>query len=295
MKRKKVLNYATKCQTDQVSNIHFICRMMVTMALPHSRVDGTIYQRVNKDFKLTITNGYEDGILPYGSYPRIIFAWIITEAIKKKSREIYIGDSISDFMKQLGLSVSGGKTGSFNRFKQQFLGLMTSNITYSFIDPQTHKNVIINFHIADAVRFTKKSGEFFRTKVLLDELFFNEIIKYPIPVDKDALNVLMSSSLALDIYFWLTYRMSYLKKELFISFEDLKAQFGFGYDDTKYGKYEFKRKFTKQLRAVLSLYDAAKVDVTTDGIILSPSPTHISKTGASNRTGIIGGGDSWQG
>jgi hypothetical protein len=253
--------------------------MMITSALPHSKVNGNTYKRTCGNYTLAITNGY-DSTLPYGSYPRIILSWIITEAIRTKSREIYLGESLSDFMRQLDISVTGGKTGSFNRFKQQFLSLMTSHITYTFADPRSKKIIVINFHVADAVRFSCDSHEdFFKAKVILDENFFNEIIRYPIPVDKKALNVLMSSSLALDIYFWLTYKMSYIKKETKISFDSLKAQFGFGYNDTKYGRYEFRRKFVIQLKFVLALYNAAKVNICEDGIYLQPSPTHVKKKG----------------
>jgi hypothetical protein len=250
---------------------------MITAALPHSKIEGNTYKRSNDEMKLTITNGYE-GILPYGSYPRIILSWIITEAIKTRSREIYIGKNISDFMRQLGITISGGKTGSFSRFKQQFLALMTSNITYSFVDSTTKKNVVLNFHIADAIKFSSDNhDDFFKTKIILDELFFNEIMKHPIPVDGRALNKLMSSSLALDIYFWLTYRMNYLKSRTDISFPKLKSQFGYGYDDTKRGRYEFKRKFMIQLKFVLKLYNTAKVSVNSRYISIYPSPTHVKK------------------
>ncbi|MDR0697399.1 MAG: hypothetical protein LBF68_07725 [Christensenellaceae bacterium] len=283
MKKDSFLDYVTRCDTDVVTDIYFVCRMMITSALPHSKVDGNIYERASENYKIAITNGY-NGILPYGSYPRIILSWIITEAVKTQSREIYIGESLSDFMKQRGIHVTGGKTGTFNRFKQQFIGLMTSSVTYSFKDAKSRKTVVLNFHVADAVKFSSDNVmDFFKTKVILDEYFFSEIIKYPIPVDGEALNALMSSSLALDIYFWLTYKMSYIKDITEISFNNLKAQFGFGYNDTKYGRYEFRRNFVTQLKNVLALYAQAKVCIQREEILLYPSPTHVEKRNSSLR------------
>jgi hypothetical protein len=251
--------------------------MMITSALPHSKVNDNSYRRTNGNFTLAITNGYAD-MIPYGSYPRVILSWIVTEAIRTKSREIYLGESLSDFMNQLGISVTGGQTGSFNRFKQQFLSLMTSNITYTFTDSRSKKVIVINFHVADAVKFSDNLEEdFFKAKIILDETFFNEVMRYPIPVDEKAINVFMCSSLALDIYFWLTYKMSYIKEKTEISFDNLKTQFGFGYNDTKHGRYEFRRKFIIQLRFVLALYNVAKVSIHEDGISLYPSPPHIKK------------------
>jgi hypothetical protein len=276
-KLKKLPRRLEQYCADAIVDLHFVCRMMITSAFPHSRVSGNSHRRTSGNYTLVITNGYNNTI-PYGSYPRAILSWIITEAVRTKSREIYLGESLSSFMKQLGISVTGGKTGSFSRFKDQFIGLMTTNITYGFTDPRSKKTIIVNFHVADVVDFSSDSFEdFFNVKIVLDEIFFNEIIKYPIPVDGKAINVLMCSSLALDIYFWLTYKMSYIREETEISFEKLKAQFGFGYNDTKHGKYEFRRKFIIQLRFVLALYNLARVSIHGRGIVLHPSPPHISK------------------
>jgi hypothetical protein len=277
MKKDKLLKYATQCCTDEMVDLHFVCRIMITSALPHSKIGGNSYKRTSGNYTLAIANGYDD-MIPYGPYPRVILSWIITEAIRTKSREIYLGESLSNFMKQLGISATGGKTGSFNRFKRQFLGLMTSNITYTCVDPRSKRTVMVNFHVADAVKFSSDNYEnFFGVKIILDEVFFNEIIKFPIPVDKKAINVLMHSSLALDIYFWLTYKMSYIKEKTEISFESLKAQFGFGYNDTKHGKYEFRRKFIVQLKFVLALYNLARVSIQENGIALYPSFPHVRK------------------
>ena len=42
--------------------------------------------------------------LPYGNIPRILIAWLSTEAIKKKEREIKLGNNLSDFLRELDLS-----------------------------------------------------------------------------------------------------------------------------------------------------------------------------------------------
>ena len=47
------------------------------------------------------------------------------------------------------------------------------------------------------------------------------------------------SPMALDIYYWLTHRMSYLGRQTLIPWEALAMQFGAEYDRTR----DFKRKF----------------------------------------------------
>jgi hypothetical protein len=56
--------------------------------------------------------------LPYGSIPRLLLAWVTTEAVKTKSRELELGDSMSAFMAELGLKPTGGANGSITRLKE---------------------------------------------------------------------------------------------------------------------------------------------------------------------------------
>ena len=53
---------------------------------------------------------------------------------------------------------------------------------------------------------------------IICSLLYEEIKKAPIPVNIAAINALKGSSLALDIYFWLSYRLGYLMKPTEISF-----------------------------------------------------------------------------
>jgi hypothetical protein len=51
-----------------------------------------------------------------------------------------------------------------------------------------------------------------KSRIELGKRFFEEAINSPVPVDMRALKALKRSPLALDIYCWLTYRLSYLRK-----------------------------------------------------------------------------------
>ena len=50
----------------------------------------------------------------------------------------------------------------------------------------------------------------FNSVVVLSAEFYDELVAHAVPIDLRALKALKSSPLALDIYSWLTYRMSYL-------------------------------------------------------------------------------------
>jgi hypothetical protein len=104
------------------------------------------------------------------------------------------------------------------------------------------------------------------------------VTTYPVPIDLRALKALKRSPLALDIYCWLTYRLSYLKAARVIPWPALQMQFGAGYPDNAQGLRDFKKNFLKQLRKVLLVYRHAKVAEGANGLELKPSRTHIPKT-----------------
>ena len=110
--------------------------------------------------------------------------------------------------------------------------------------------------------------------VTLSPGFFSAVTERPVPVDFRALKALRSP-LALDIYCWLTYRMSYLERRSKpIPWAALKLQFGCDYGRTR----AFKERFLRMLRQVLVVYPAARLQVRPAGLQLVPSPTHISST-----------------
>ena len=60
----------------------------------------------------------------------------------------------------------------------------------------------------------------------LGEKFFHEIIRHPVPLDLNILKALKRSSLGLDFYLWLTYRIFNLKRPMRLSWTRLCRQFG---------------------------------------------------------------------
>lgn len=105
--------------------------------------------------------------------------------------------------------------------------------------------------------------------------FYREIIERPVPLDLRVIHALKQSSLALDIYAWLTYRMSYLKKPTLIPWAALQLQFGSDYSRMR----AFKENFLKQLAAVKLLYSHARFSTDSKkGITLYPSRPQVLKS-----------------
>ena len=116
-----------------------------------------------------------------------------------------------------------------------------------------------------------------QSSVTLSERYFREAIENPVPVDIRALKALRRSPMALDIYFWLTYRLSYLRKQTNIPWPALQAQFGANYATDAKGVRNFKLKFLQALKKVQLVYPDARIEDGGPALILKPSPTHIPK------------------
>jgi len=115
-------------------------------------------------------------------------------------------------------------------------------------------------------------GSLFRSYVSLTEDFYRAILEAPVPIDLRALRALRSP-LGIDIYVWLTYRYSYLKRETSIPWGALALQFGSDYARTP----AFAAHFRQQLKKVVTLYPSARVEPTPRGLVLRPARTHIPK------------------
>ena len=116
-----------------------------------------------------------------------------------------------------------------------------------------------------------------KSTVTLGNNFFNEIIHRPVPVDMRALKALKRSPFALDVYCWLTYRMSYLRKPVEIPWTALQIQFGADYALDEQGLRNFKKKFLHHLRAVHVIYQEANVEDGERGLLLKPSKPHVAQ------------------
>lgn len=111
--------------------------------------------------------------------------------------------------------------------------------------------------------------------ITLSQEFYEEITNRPVPIDFRVLQALKRSPLQMDMYVWLTYRFSYLKKSTLINWKSLNDQFGSSYADSAQGLRDFKKQFLKSLHIVNAIYSEANIEIMEDGIVLHPSSSHI--------------------
>ena len=73
--------------------------------------------------------------LPFGNLPRLLLAWVSTEAVRTQSRELFLGASLSGFMRKLDLApIGGGIRGERTRIRNQMKRLFNAHIQLVYED-----------------------------------------------------------------------------------------------------------------------------------------------------------------
>ena len=284
--QKKLLDVAALVRLDpDDTEAAFMARQLVQCTLPHSNPGGVpIWSRNNGRLTLTIQPGYDHDHkclagYPYGSIPRLLLFWIITEAVRTKSRYIELGRSLNDFMRDVGLDplTGGGKRGDAKRLREQMGNLFRCKISFDYSmegEDGTKGHRWLDMQVAPAGEFwwdfkEPEQSAFWHSWLELGEHFFKAISLAPVPVDKRALRGLKRSPLALDLYTWATYRAWCAKEKgrsLFVSWDQLAAQLGGDYGTTK----NFKVKVRAALRKVKVVYSGFIYDTNANGLTVYP-------------------------
>jgi Plasmid encoded RepA protein len=270
---------------EDANSIGFHSRLFVQASLPHRDPgDVPVWGRSNGNFGLTIQPGYlfNNGVpqsvgLPFGNVPRLLMTWIASEVVKKKSPTVYMANNLAGFMRDVGLgAATGGRWGTITRLKHQSLRFFSARFTYQYNDAQNHISQDVQVAKKRVLWWDEKQPDqrtLFANYIVLDEEFFRDLIEHNFPVDLRALKLLQASCLGLDLYTWLTYRMSYLKKRTPIPWQSLQGQFGADYDVSR----EFTRKAKVQLNKIRVFWPNVDFTYEPGRLILSPSATHIKK------------------
>jgi hypothetical protein len=262
----------------------FMARQLVQATLPHSDPgDIPAWIRRNGNLTLAVQSGIDLSTgknigIPYGSIPRLLLFWMTTEALRTGSRKLYLGENLSDFMRQLDLVPTGGRWGSITRLRKQMERLLQARISFDYSDE--HRKRWLNMEIAPQGELwwdykNPDNGSLFENWLELGEHFYKAITESPVPLDMRALKALKQSPLALDMYAWATYttyQANKTSKARSVSWELLHKQFGGDYAEVK----AFKRYALKALRKVQIVYPAFKMEQVRGGVEVVPSSTAIT-------------------
>ena len=261
-------------------DLGFMARLMVLCSLPRTNPGNRLqYKRVNGPYKLVMIAG-ADNKLPYGNLPRLLLAWLSTEAVRTQSRVLVLGDSLSEFMRTLGIYSNSGRV--HTRLRNQMNRLFGCTVTMIYEEPGGF--VRVSSLVADKHEFwwdPKRPNErmLWDSKIELGEKFFNEIINHPVPLDMNTLKALKRSPLGLDFYLWAVYRTFSLKHPMRLSWPSLYRQFGVDPDKASDNVtvQNFRKDCLRELKKIKLAWPELNYSLGKGVLILSPSKPAIPR------------------
>ena len=262
------------------ADLGFMGRMMALCSLPRTNPGNRFqYKRVNGPYKLIMT-ATGDTKLPFGNFPRLILAWVSTEAVRTQSRELALGRSLAKFMRELGVYSSGGGR-EHTKLRNQMERLFNAHVSLVYEDKRGKATV--NSQIADSTVFwwnpqRPDQPSLWESKIELSEKFFNEIISHPVPLDMNTLKALKRSSLGLDLYLWLVYRTFTLRASQRLTWRQMYRQFG-AHPDKASDKFivrNFRTKCLRELKKIKTAWPELNYSMATGVLILHPSTPAIA-------------------
>lgn len=290
---KRILDAAVEIQMEpNAAEMAFMARALVQATLPHSdpgsvpiwgRTNGRLTLTIKPDWELDAKTGQPRSVgIPYGTIPRLLLFWITTEAVKTKSRRLELGDSLSAFMRELGLQPTGGRWGSIPRLREQMNRLFRAKISFDIRQEANGEKgqAWMDMQVAPKGELwwshhQPEQPSLWKSWIELGDSFFEAICAAPVPVDMRALRALKNSPMALDLYAWMNYRTFTLErggKEQFVPWRGLAQQLGSDYADIK----DFRKYAKSAIRKVKAVMPGLNVEYADGGLILHPGKTAIA-------------------
>ena len=268
--------------SEVVADLGFMARLLALCSLPRTNPkDRLQYVRRNGPYTLTMTASSAGVKLPFGTLPRLLLAWVCSEAVRTQNRELVLGRSLYGFMGKLGLKDhSGGAHGERTRLKNQMRRLFHCSVSLVYADADVER--FVSSQIADRGEFWWNTARtaapvLWDSTIQLGEQFFQEIIAHPVPIDLHTLRAMKRSSLGLDLYLWLTYRTFTLRMPITLSWRQLFRQFAA--DPAKAGKRgsvsRFRGEILRELKKIKIVWPDLHYHTVTGGLVISPSPPRI--------------------
>ena len=283
-----LIHAGEQIRQEYPDRLQFSHSVLCQVGLPRKHTPQRHYERSNGSRSLLVEAGslwnglsWAEQPLPYGAIPRLVLVHISTEAVKTRSRVIDMGDSMRQFLLELGIQPTGGARGGYTALGRQMQALaacrmtlgMTDGAKATTIDAKPIKRFdawIFNGH-EDGAQRTLWPGE-----LELSEDFYDTLTQHAVPLDYRALGALKHSALALDIYTWLAHRLPRVGNPMGtkVSWSNLKGQFGQDYGRSK----DFKKSFRHALKQVETVYLDARLRDAPGGLVLLPSRSPIPRT-----------------
>lgn len=262
----------------------FITRILLLCSLPRTDPKRRLqYVRRNGPYSLAMLAGH-NAKLPYGNIPRLLLAWICTEAVRTRSPELVLGRSLSHFMRKIGLysdsrsGESAGRGGVRTRLRNQMSRLFEASIQLAYNTDDTSASLTSPIAERTFLLWDRRAEPLlWESTITLGGPFFEEIINSPVPIDLFVLRAIKRSSLGIDLYMWLTYRTFDLKRPLRLPWKLLYRQFAHRPEnaDDKFAVRDFRKAACRELIKIKTAWPGLDYGLPTGCLELRPSAPPI--------------------
>ena len=266
---------------EDAPDIGFMARLLTLCSLPRTNPgQRKEYVRRNGPYTLYM-NATAGAKLPYGILPRLLLAWVCSEAVRTQSRTLTLGASLSGFMRKLGIgNRSGGERGDLTRLRHQMDRLFKAAIVLQYDGPA--ESMRVGSLVTDRMHLwwnerRPDTPVLWESTIRLGEDFFNEIIRHPVPLDLNILKALKRSALGVDLYLWLTYRTFAIKAPLRLSWSGLYQQFGgeSSREGSRAAIWNFRRQVVRELRKIKTAWPDLVYQLPHGELVLFPARPRI--------------------
>jgi hypothetical protein len=258
---------------------------LIQCSFPHADPKGaSTFTRKNGWLELTLGTTRAEAGLPYGVPARLLTIYCTSEAVRTQSPEIYLGDSVHNFLRRLDVPITRGARGSLSVYANQLLRLIHSTVS---IDENIRDGAgRSGLHIRQALfvdeaqlwwddRDGTRAGQRAvsnGSSLTLSTVLFHSILERSAPLATEAIKQLRKSPMDLDVYAWLVHRLFHLSKPSLVSWPQLSGQFGHNYELPR----KFRQFFLDSLKRVSVVYPEAKLKISDAGVLLLPSRPHLA-------------------
>ena len=267
---RKVATIASRFMADERVDPIYTHPGLCLTVLPHREIPaGLVWERHTGYATLLVhplqgRDGRMRGV-PFGTKARLMLIFLMTEAVRTRSRHVELGRSMRAWLTAMGVAING--------------------TNYATVADQADRieHSLLSFHLSGqdgeaAIRDSIIRGSFHSFgdssghTVELSEGFYQTIISRPVPIVESAVKLLANTCMPLDLYLWLAYRLHVLQRPTQVSWRLLLTQFGAGTVLLKH----FKPRFQRDIKIAAAVYPEAQVELSDAGLTLFPSAPPIA-------------------
>lgn len=257
---------------QKAGQVGYQAKALVQVTFPHRDPKAPYYRCDSGKYSLLINADPDHGV-PFGTYPRLITCWLVSEIVRTKQRRIALGKCFNDFLRAIGV---GDDSRTRKQVKLQIQRLFAADIKLKYNSQDSWQFQRCNVAEKAAMWWDIKNPDQLTLEesfIEVGDAFYKMALNAPFPIDFRAVAALRQSPMALDLYMWLTLRMCHLAGPFSLSWPQLKSQFGPEIKDLD----NFRTKFRDAWKKVKVVYPHANLTAAAKELTLYPSPTHVQK------------------